>query len=213
MINFWSRILCGDHNKLTYLTYSLCKHRYDSGQPTSEWFSNIVSLLNDYGIHSIPESIDDVKATVKQIHSAMHLEYVSKWEEQVVTSAKCSSLYKHVKSVFEREHYLTKLPFNLRLALSRIRTSNHKLPIEVGRYECVPREERICPKCESGQVGDEFHFLLTCGNPELVVLRGKYISPYYTINPSMEKLNDLLNNKGRKIFKLARYVEEGLKLY
>ena len=145
----------------------------------------------------------------------MNLEYVNKWEERVLTSAKCSSLYKHVKSVFEREHYLTKLPFNLRLALSRIRTSNHKLPIEVGRYERrrVPREERICHMCESGQVGDEFHFLLTCGNPELLVLREKYISPYYTINPSMEKLNDLFNNKGRKIFKLARYVEEGLKLY
>ena len=96
VINFWSRISCGDHNKLTYLTYSLCKHRYDNGLPTSEWFSSIVNLLNNFGIHSLPESVDDVKATVKQIHTALHLEYVNRWEEQVLNSPKCSSLYKHV---------------------------------------------------------------------------------------------------------------------
>ena len=173
MINFWSRIVCGDHNKLTYLIYSLCKHRHDNGLPTSEWFSKIVNLLDEYGIHNLPESIDDVKAVVKQIHTALKVDYVNKWEEQVSTSLKCESLYKHIQSVFEREHYLTKLPFNLRLALSRIRTSNHKLPVEVGRYGKgrVPREERICNKCDSGQIGHVFHFILTCRNPDLIALR------------------------------------------
>ena len=175
----------------------------------------IVKLLDEYGIHNLPESIDDVKAVVKQIHTALKVDYVNKWEEKVSTSLKCETLYKHIKSVFEREHYLTNLPFNLRLALSRIRTSNHKLPVEVGRYGKgrVPREQRICNKCDSGEIGDEFHFILTCRNPDLIALRGKYISPYYTIDPSMDKLNDLFNNRGRKIFKLAKYIELGLIKY
>ena len=67
--------------------------------------------------------------------------------------------------------------------------------------------------CNSDIVGDECHFILTCNNPELVELRERYISPYYTMYPTMEKLNELFNNRGKKLFKLARFVSEGLKLY
>ena len=101
------------------------------------------------------------------------------------------------------------------LAISRIRTCNHRLPIEAGRYGAnrANREDRKCTKFNSGLVGDEFHFILTCNKPELLELRERYISPYYTVNPTMEKLNELFNNKGKKLFKLARFVSEGLKLY
>ena len=99
--------------------------------------------------------------------------------------------------------------------MSRIRTCNHKLPIEAGRYgsSYAAREDRKCTKCNSDSMGDEFHFILTCTNPELMDLREKYISPYYSVYPTMGKLLELFNNKGRKLFKLARYVVEGLKLY
>ena len=49
MLNFWSRILLGNDSKLSYSIYNICKHRYDNGMPTSEWFLNIVNLLNSYG--------------------------------------------------------------------------------------------------------------------------------------------------------------------
>ena len=29
---------------------------------------------------------------------------------------------------------------------------------------CIPRDERICTICNSGEVGDEFHYLLNCSN-------------------------------------------------
>ena len=85
----------------------------------------------------------------------------------------------------------------------------------MGRYgsSYAAREDRKCTMCNSDNVGDEFHFILTCNNPELVELRGIYISPYYTLNPTMEKLSELFNNRGKKLFKLARFVFEGLKLY
>ena len=99
--------------------------------------------------------------------------------------------------------------------MSRIRTCNHRLPIEVGRYArpAVPREQRVCTKCNSGQIGDEFHFILTCTNPTLMNLREKYISPHYSGSPNMEKLKELFSNRGKRLFKLARYINEGLKLY
>ena len=57
------------------------------------------------------------------------------------------------------------------------------------------------------------NLVLECNNPTLLELRGKYVSPYYTSQPSMEKLAELINNRGKKLFKLARYVNEGLKIY
>ena len=73
MINFWGRIVCGDHSKLKYAIYSICKHRYENGLSTSEWVENIFSLLNSYGINSWPEDVDEVKAVVKQIHTALSM--------------------------------------------------------------------------------------------------------------------------------------------
>ena len=141
------------------------------------------------------------------MHINLKNEYINKWEENINGSTKCSVLYKHIKPIFEREYYLSHLPYNLRLALLRIRTCNHKLPIEVERYgsSYAAREDRKCTKCNSN--------IITCTNPELVELRERYISPYYNMYPTMEKLNELFNNRGKKLFKLARYVSEGLKLY
>ena len=61
------------------------------------------------------------------------------------------------------EKYLTiiKNP-NIRKIISQFRVSNHKLPIERGRYENIPRDQRICKLCDSGEVEDEFHFTFKC---------------------------------------------------
>jgi hypothetical protein len=42
----------------------------------------------------------------------------------------------------------------IRRTFSQYRISNHKLQIERGRYENIPRrrEERICKLCDSGEV-------------------------------------------------------------
>ena len=49
-----------------------------------------------------------------------------------------------------------------RKALVRFRISSHQLRIETGRYENIPRNERICHFCTSNKIEDENHFLLDC---------------------------------------------------
>jgi hypothetical protein len=46
-----------------------------------------------------------------------------------------------------------------RFTFCRFRTSNHRLPIEVGR--CTNVERQLCQSCE---IGDEFHYVLQCPN-------------------------------------------------
>ena len=51
---------------------------------------------------------------------------------------------------------------NERAMLSKLRISALKLAIEGGRYLNIPKHERICAACNSGEVEDEEHFLLNC---------------------------------------------------
>ena len=40
--------------------------------------------------------------------------------------------------------------------------SAHKLKIEMGRYEKINRQERICTHCNLVVIEDEEHFILKC---------------------------------------------------
>ena len=38
------------------------------------------------------------------------------------------------------------------------RTLNHRLPIQRGRVMNLPYEDRLCNKCSSADIGEEFHY-------------------------------------------------------
>ena len=94
-----------------------------------------------------------------------------------------------------------------RCALARLRTSSHDLGIERGRYENIPRHERICKLCGSG-VENEIHFVLLC--PSLSQLRTKYIPPKYYNRVCTQSFIILLSNRNENVIKnLAMYVYYG----
>ena len=73
--------------------------------------------------------------------------------------------YRKFKSNFGKETYVDIIRNkNMRKSLARLRTSAHKLHIETGRYHKNRKkvEQRICNICNSGDVEDEEHFLMTC---------------------------------------------------
>ena len=47
-------------------------------------------------------------------------------------------------------------------ALAQFRCANHKLEIELGRRQDIPRDKRYCLICLQTEVGDELHYLLDC---------------------------------------------------
>ncbi len=53
-----------------------------------------------------------------------------------------------------------------RKSITRLRISAHGLNIERGRYQGTPRSSRTCLRCNSGEVDDEKHFLLSCKHLE-----------------------------------------------
>ena len=213
MINYWSRIVLGKKEKLSYVSYNICKnHLFNSGLET-DWISYINKILssNNYVNWNYIEE-DIAKYEVKIIDKDIKDKYVESWYELVQNSPSCQSFYKHVKTFFETEFYLSKLPESLRVYISKLRTLNHRLPIQRGRYDGTRREERLCRLCNDQVVGDEFHFILQCRNLRLIELRNQYISPYYSNSSSLNKLKSLFLNKGRKLFRLGRFLKEAIKL-
>ena len=78
------------------------------------------------------------------------------------------------------------------LTLSKFRTTNHKLPVENGRWKNIARENRICPLCNNGEIGDEFHYLFKCqyfGNQRKIYIKKKHL--YKSKHNKVQTINDI----------------------
>ena len=75
--------------------------------------------------------------------------------------------------------------------LVKLRISNHKLLIETGRYNNIPRSDRLCTIC-GHKVEDETHFLFHC--PRHSSLRDKFFSKIDRIisNPKQLSISTLI---------------------
>ena len=86
------------------------------------------------------------------------------WRKQMKkqTDGKLCS-YICFKTNFGLEKYLLLLKNSQqRKNLSRLHISAHRLYIEQGRYQGIPRQNRICNRCTSNEIDDEVHFLFSC---------------------------------------------------
>ena len=71
-----------------------------------------------------------------------------------------------IYSIFQEkltpDKYLLILSEHLWTEIFKFRTSNHYVPIEIGRWKNILVEDRICPLCNKNDIGDEFHYLFIC---------------------------------------------------
>jgi hypothetical protein len=125
------------------------------------FYSNIVHILKSH-FPTLSEPLDlETFLKDKEINGIidnMKNNYISFWKQQIDNSRKLSFYFKFKKQ-YNQEDYLTfiKDPSQRRM-LTKFRISNHKLLIEYGRYQKIPREERHCKTSNTGAVEDEFHF-------------------------------------------------------
>ena len=63
------------------------------------------------------------------------------------------------------------------------------------------------PVCDSGEVGDEFHYLLNCCNGNVKRNRTNYVDKYYTHHPNVPKFCSLMNMTSKsKNVKLPKFI-------
>jgi coenzyme F420-reducing hydrogenase alpha subunit len=87
--------------------------------------------------------------------------FITEWKKKQINQFSDSKLKicYICKNNFDLEKYLTIVNnFEQRRSFTKLRTSSHRLQIELGRYQGVPRHNRVCTKCSSNVIEDELHF-------------------------------------------------------
>ena len=94
-----------------------------------------------------------------------------------------------------------------RRRLAQLRTGSHWLAVESGRRAgaAVPREQRVCQRCRSGEVDDEAHMVFRCA--ALSVQRREHASLF---SPWPANLRDFMGRDPTELaaFAYACYKED-----
>ena len=133
--------------------------------------------------------------------------FFQKWGNDVEMSRKCF-FYRHFNAKPTLQRYLKILPPSDWIPIIKFRTNNHRLPIEIYSWQITYKErnKRVCTMCNSGDVGDEFHYLLIC--PMFREARVKFIDKYFYKKPSVFKFLQLINTENRsELINLSKFIK------
>jgi hypothetical protein len=81
---------------------------------------------------------------------------------------------------------------NLILFLDWNKLAN-RLPIEIGRWQGIERQNRTCNICDKNEIGDEFHYVLQC--PSLHDDRRRLLDSTYLTRVNVLKFANLFQSR------------------
>ena len=164
---YWNRLLAMDDTRLVRLAFSESVRL--AALPTrsavrAPWAAQVASLLAVTPLPATGPRHIDIKAEL----SALQQRYLTSVSQSAlpkvqlylgqVADALCTDSY-------QMASYLKEVTSRAQLRrLAQLRTGSHQLRVETGRWERprVAREQRICQRCQSGEVDDEHHMVFDC---------------------------------------------------
>ena len=100
--------------------------------------------------------------------------FINCWKDNIQQNGNQGKLrtLKKIETKFDTEKYIFAMN-NLkhRHAVTKLRISAHRLPVEVGRYNNTPYEQRICNHYSLNKVGNEQHYVMECNNAKFITIR------------------------------------------
>ena len=164
MIEYWIKILLQNDSSLIKQTYNMLREDADNNLNYREnnWAWQIKHILQIHGLEYVWQRQSEIEIPFETIKLRIFDTYKQSWYSEINNSPRLQS-YSIFKHLFQTEKYLDVIPEKkYKISLSRFRTSSHDLKIESGRYNSVPRQQRLCRSCAMNKVEDEYHFLLVC---------------------------------------------------
>ena len=86
---------------------------------------------------------------------------IHKLMQDIYVNSKCIKC-RFFKDIFSFKENLIQLPDNLRVVWTKCRCCDSKMSVEIGARGNVQREQRVCELGDTGDIGDEFHYLFIC---------------------------------------------------
>ena len=205
MIGFWLSLVNGSQSKISKKLYDIMLRGSYRGE-NYKWINHIRNILISVGKPDLinQPTILNPKATKTSIVNRLNDLYIQNWHTKLNQSSKGRN-YSLFKDNLTYEHFLTTLPRNAYIPMIKFRTANFKLPIETGRWNNLPVYERKCNLCNKNDLGDEFHFLLTC--PYFENDRKELLKPYYIRRPNVIKYKELMTSRNKtELGKLSTFM-------
>jgi hypothetical protein len=150
MISFWCKLIQNE-NKLSGILYKLMFNLQTNDGYDFRWISHIRSVFDRTGLGYIFTSQIHVKfCNLKPLlFERLRDQFIQVWFSDIENSSR-GQFYAAFKTEFCYENYLSRLSEFGRKQVSKLRTSNCKMPIETGRWQNISREHRICHLCRDG---------------------------------------------------------------
>ena len=162
-----------------------------SNRGYNSWFRNIARILKFTNMECILQN--DGAAHLPHLKEKLQVLYRNKWvgeRESFFTDSKLDFLVSLKNELNVSPHLLvSKVPV-FKAAITQVRTSAHKFPIETGRYSQTPRLERTCPfGCHT--LGDECHYLFDCKHPLIERARIPILNDISCLKPEVSQMDPL----------------------
>ena len=180
---------------------------------TINWSSEVRHLLFRYGFGEIwiNQGTENEAGFIQAFVQRLRDNYQQDFYAKLNNSSK-ALLYRNLATCFDTPYYIEIVKSTkYRHAITKLRTCNHRLTSETGRWNRppIPYHERKCVVCN--KLDDEYHFVLEC--TKYSALRFKYIKRYYYNHPSMEKFLELLSCRKQKVlYNLGIYLYKAFKM-
>lgn len=154
---------------------------------------------------------------IKQMMNTEKKTYIQQWTEETKGQSRLQC-YLTLNREYSLADYLSTVRnIKHRNMLTKYRLSDHPLAIERGRHKktWLPKEERVCNECTSGEVETEEHFLLHCN--KYTSLRDLLYCQIQQIIPQFQSLHDndkikVLLGEGSTASIVAHYIYKCHKL-
>ena len=215
IIGYFSKLRDPNNTTLAKKMFNVSMSMHNQGVYTTKWVQRVNAILHEIGYPHLLHSEEPVnkKVLVNYVKYFYRTKYIEDWRARMNNLSKCDT-YVLFKVNFEKEKYLSAIDTIQAIDLCKYRTSNHKLEIEVLRYQrpLIARQDRKCRMCNLNEIGNEYHHLLIC--PKHDEYRTKFIPRKYTNRPNFVKFLNLVSCKSPKVMRnLSKFISITMKSY
>ena len=172
------------------------------------WIKHVKHIFDDTGYSQIwsQQFFQNFDLLLALIRNRLHEQLAQGWHSLIQSSPKAIN-YRLLKDNFKFQNYFNIFEDNDIYTLCKFRSTNHKLPIETGRWYGIDREFRQCLKCNSNLLVTNFTILWN------VIFftenRTQLISRYLTQRSNILKFKQIMcTSEKTKIEKLCRFIRK-----
>ena len=85
MIGYWSRLILGKHEKLSFKAYQMLLYNFNDGNYKNKWIMSIKCILDDVGLSYIwnNQLCNNTKWIVAKVKSTLRDQYIQKWNANI----------------------------------------------------------------------------------------------------------------------------------